>query len=98
MNEQTAEGVRLDRLEDDVKDIKTDVATFRDHVIRCDERQERREKAEKQEREDRKEREEKMDKRIERRWKLIVGVGVVLLGWLLGIEGREEALELLKGL
>lgn len=98
MSEQTPQDVRLDRLEDDVKDIKTDVMSFRDHVVRCDERQERREKAEKQEREDRKEREEKQDKRNERRWKLIVGVGVILLSWLLGIEGRKEALELLKGL
>lgn len=96
--ETTPQDIRIDHLEKDVSEIKQDVTSFRDHVVRCDERQERREKAEAQDRKDRKEKEERDERRNERRWKLIVGVAVVVLGWLLGIEGREEALELLKGL
>lgn len=94
MADKTPQDIKIEHLEKDVKEIKDDVSSFRDHVIRCDERQQRREKAEKDDREKREKREEKN----ERRFKMAVGAAVIVLGWLLGVEGREEVLNLLGAL
>ena len=82
--------IRIERLESDVKEIREDVQTFRDHVVKCEERAERREQAEKQERIDRKEREE-------RYWKVGKVFGFIALG-LLAMTGHDEAWSIIRAM
>ena len=91
MVESTAQDVKIEQLRSDVDGLKTDVLSFRDHVVRCDERQERREKAEAEDRKERKEREARIDKYV--KW-----VGGALIVWLLGVEGHQEATNIITAI
>ena len=74
--ELTPQDVKIDHLQKDVDNLKEDVSSFRDHVIRCDERQQRREKAEKEDRDDRKRWENRLDRYI--KWGGGVAVSIIV--------------------